>query len=301
MKCHMTWFVVGFLPFAVGGCATPEPGPGVLEHDGLPRSYHLHAPRDRPASAPLVMVLHGYGGTGDDMRTRYGWVELADREGFAVCFPEGTRDDRGRTFWNVGYEPHLGSEVDDTGFIVALVGHLQERHGLDAERTFATGLSNGGDLSIQLAARSPGTFAAIGPVVGTMMDDLYRACDPSIPTPMIAFNGTDDGITRFDGDLRNADGWGAYRSTPEVIELWSGLLGTTEVETVRLPDRAPQDGSVVEFERHHGADHGGELHFYRIVGGGHDWPGAHGNRDVDATVLIWSFFKAVGERSTPPD
>ena len=295
MKRHLPSFIVGCQLFVLGGCATPEDGPAVFEHDGLERSYHLHAPRDRPEEAPLVVVMHGYGGNGDSMRTQYGWVELADREGFAVCFPDGTVDDGGRPFWNVGYERHLESEVDDTAFIVALVGHLQERHDLDAERTFATGLSNGGDLSIQLSARASEHFAAIGPVVGTMMESLYRDCDPSIPRPMIAFNGTDDRITRFDGDIENADGWGPYRSMPEVVTLWSGLLGTTEVETIRLPDRAPDDGSVVEFERHHGADHGRELHLYRVVGGGHDWPGAYGNMDVDATELIWAFFESVGE------
>ena len=60
MKRHLPAFVVGCLLTPLTGCSTPETGPAVFEHDGLERSYHLHAPRDRPEEAPLVVVMHGY-------------------------------------------------------------------------------------------------------------------------------------------------------------------------------------------------------------------------------------------------
>jgi polyhydroxybutyrate depolymerase len=292
MKHHGLLIVLVCVLQLLAGCSTPPDGPGALHHDGMERAYHLHAGEDLPESAPLVVVMHGYGGNGAWVREHLGWVELADQEGFAVCFPEGTLDEQGNQFWNVGYERHLDSEIDDNAFIVTLVRHLQERHDLDPDRTFATGFSNGGDMSIQLAAVAPESFRAIGPVVGTMMEPLYASCSPDIPRPMIAFNGTDDQVTRFAGDLANDDGWGPYESTPNIIALWRDLNDTELVTTTTLPDLDPEDGSIVELERHHSNRHGREVRLYRVVGGGHDWPGVSGNMDVDATGEIWRFFES---------
>ena len=265
----------------------------LFEHDGIDRRYRLHLPGNLPADAPLVLVLHGYGGGGASMMNDYGWRELADQEGFAVVFPDGTRDQWNSRFWQVGYEFHLGLAVDDDDFLVALAGFLQQQHRLDPERTFVTGLSNGGDMSYQLACRHSDVFAGFAPVVGTMMDELYLECDPTFPRPILAMNGTADDITLFEGDPDNRDGWGAYRSIPEVVERWTGILSTPVLESATLPDAVPGDGSTIEFDRHRSFEHPREFRFYRVVNGGHDWPGRSGNMDIDATRDIWEFFASI--------
>lgn len=30
--------------------------------------------------------------------------------------------------------------------------------------------------------------------------------------------------------------------------------------------------------------------YYEVIGGGHDWPGAWGNQDINASEEIWQFF-----------
>ena len=74
---------------------------GSLRSEGAERSYILYRPEGLPAGAPLVVFLHGYGGRNDP--ARYGLNETADRHGFAVCYPEGAPDERGKRGWNVGY------------------------------------------------------------------------------------------------------------------------------------------------------------------------------------------------------
>ena len=264
-----------------------------FEHDGLQRRYRVHVPSDLEAGAPLVLVLHGYGGSGAGMQNNFGWPQLADERGFAVAFPDGTRDQWNSRFWNVGYEFHASETVDDDGFLVALSGHLQALHDLDPERTFVTGFSNGGDMSFQLACRRTDAFQGFAPVCGTMMDLLYVDCEPANPRPILAISGTADGITLFGGDMDNSDGWGAYRPMPEVIDLWKTLLDVPILETTTLPDIDPNDGSVIEHDCHRSKLHPRELRFYRVVGGDHDWPGRSGNMDIDATREIWDFFESI--------
>ena len=265
----------------------------IFEHDGLDRRYRLHLPDDLPENAPLVLVLHGYGGGGAGMQNNYGWTELADEMGFAAVFPDGTRDQWNSRFWQVGYEFHTNNDVDDDSFLVALVQALQTEHDLDPDRTFVTGLSNGGDMSYQLACRHSEVFAGFAPVVGTMMESLYVDCNPTQIRPILAMNGTDDDITLFDGDMDNSDGWGAYRPVPDVVELWSEIMETSILRSSTLPNTAPNDGSIIEFDRYQSKNHPCQFWFYRVVGGGHDWPGQYGNMDIDATREIWDFFAAI--------
>ena len=269
-----------------------------FEHDGLDRRYRIHLPDDLAENAPLVLVLHGYGGAGVGMMNQYGWTQLADEKGFAAIFPDGTRDQWNSRFWQVGYDFHANNDVDDDGFLVALVQAMQAEHGLDPLRTYVTGLSNGGDMSYQLACRHSEVFAGFAPVVGTMMESLYVDCNPTEIRPILAMNGTDDDVTLFDGDMDNSDGWGAYRPVPEVIELWSEIMETSILRSSTLPDTDPNDGSTIEFDRYRSKDHPCELWFYRVVGGGHDWPGQYGNMDIDATREIWDFFAAI--ENEPP-
>lgn len=86
------------------GTSSPRPVGMTVETctvDGLERTYRLYLPEGVPDNAPLVFVLHGYGGNFN--LDRYGMNEAADRHGFAVCYPQGVKDGRGKTCWNVGY------------------------------------------------------------------------------------------------------------------------------------------------------------------------------------------------------
>ena len=273
----------------LGGCATEPSGSGLHRFQG--RDYLLHVPASREKASPLVLVMHGYGGDAMWMRDELGWVELADAEGFVVCFPNGTLDRDGRRFWNVGYAMHEDSRIDDVDYLVELACHLQTVHALDPGATFASGFSNGADMSFLLACKAPETFHAIGPVAGTMMDALYRTATPSLPRSVIAFNGVRDRITRTDGDMDDVDGWGAYRSTSEVIAFWTGLddLPNHERRVLAAPDGASDPGGI-ELDRYWSPRHRREVRSYLLMDGGHDWPLATDGGGLDATSLIWEFF-----------
>src|SRR5438093_1377289 len=64
-------------------------------HDGKPRRYLIHQPAGQGDDAPLpvVMVLHGAGGTAAWTLGETGWAAKADHEGFLLVLPEGLRSD----------------------------------------------------------------------------------------------------------------------------------------------------------------------------------------------------------------
>ena len=103
-----------------------------------------------------------------------GMNTIADEYGFAVCYPNGTIDQSGNRFWNVGYNMHQNETVDDVDFLSLLAQHLQEEYHLSSQNTFSSGMSNGGDISYMLACQAPDIFSAIAPVAGCMMTWIYR-------------------------------------------------------------------------------------------------------------------------------
>ena len=308
-----TLLLVSSLCFALYGCgnektdASDSPNPDLetplppeplsetitIDFGGLERSVIVHIPEDTPANAPLVSVMHGYSSRASSIAGYSGFKEVADREKFIVAFPQGTTDAEGYPFFNVGYAFHDDVSVNDLGFIRFVVETLQDDYAASRQHVFATGMSNGGDMSFYLACEASDIFAAFAPVAGTMMQHIFQACSPEAHRPIMAVNGTADDVTYFNGDLENQDGWGIYLDMPTIVDLWRGLGQLDKAEESNLPDLAPNDGSQVVLKRYFSDEHPREFLLYQVENGGHDWPGVWGNMDLDTTGEIWKFFTKV--------
>ena len=266
-----------------------ESGEHILSHDGIDRTFVLYVPDNLPAGAPLVYVMHGYTNSPADIITYAGFREIADTHGVVVCYPRGTVDEWGYHFFSVGYEFHQNTAIDDVGFIRALNRHLQARLDLSSDHVFATGMSNGGEMSYLLACQASDLFAAIAPVAATMMKSFFDTCFPTQPMPVFAIHGTQDNITLYDGNLNDTQ-WGPYQGIPSIISFWSQHNGLSQIETKDLEDSRPSDGSTISFDRHYQQGSSTEVWLYRVDRGGHDWPGAWGNLDIESSEEIWRFF-----------
>ena len=262
-----------------------------FEHDGIDRQYIYYEPLDLNEQMPLVIVMHGFGGDANDIRNYSEMNQFANQYGFAVCYPRGTNDSEGYRFWNVGYAFHQNETVDDVGFLSELAGYLQLTHGLNPDYTFATGMSNGGDMCYMLACQAYDTFKAVAPVAGMILQDILDECDNSPPIPLFEIHGSQDSVTPISGDPNNNDGWGAYPSIPFTIDYFSEKNECTTVVTETLPNTDTSDGSYVLSEKHLNGINNNEVWFYKVVGGGHDWPGAWGNMDINAGEEAWLFFQ----------
>ena len=272
-----------------GSCVSPL----IFNWDKIDREYLLYTPPGIEKNAPLVFVFHGYSGSAIDIMEYCGMNDVADENGFAVCYPQGTQDDWGNNFFNVGYDFQNNIEIDDVSFIVALAEYLQDTHQLNSINTFSTGMSNGGDFSYLLACQASGTFRAIAPVAGTMMEEIYNNCNPTESVPVFETHGTDDDVTYYDGDPQNEDGWGVYLDIPTIMEYWVNQNNVSNLLIDTIPDNVPWDNSIIERHIYSSENSTNEVWLYKVINGGHDWPGPSswgGNMDVNISEEIWEFF-----------
>ena len=79
-----------------------------LEYAGIKRSYIVHIPPGYNGNkpVPLVIVLHGLGGTAKYMELTTGMYDKSDAEGFIVVYPEGVGNS-----WNAILAQGLWMEV----------------------------------------------------------------------------------------------------------------------------------------------------------------------------------------------
>ena len=262
-----------------------------FEHEGINRQYIYYEPIELDEQKPLVFVMHGFTGDASGIKNYSGMNQIADQYGFAVCYPRGTNDSGGNRFWNVGYAFHEDETVNDVGFLTELATYLQINYDLNPDFTFATGMSNGGEMCYMLACQANDTFKAVAPVAGMILQDILDECQDSNPIPIFEIHGSEDNITPISGDPYNNDGWGAYPSIPFTINYFSEKNECSTLQTETLPDIDLSDGSYVVSEKHLNGINNNEVWYYEIIGGGHDWPGAWGNMDINAGEEAWLFFQ----------
>lgn len=250
------------------------------------RTYLLHLPKNLKKNAPLVFVLHGYEGNAGP--EGYGMDEVSDKYGFAVCYPQGEKDERENPCWNVGYPFQKNMKIDDVDFLCKLAKHLQKKHGLSRENTFCTGFSNGGEMCYILACQRPDVFSAVAPIAGLTMEWLYKSCPcPTNPVPVFEVHGTKDKTSEWDGDLKNQGGWGAYMPVPLAIHFWVAANRCTREITDTLPKINQNSGHQVISHKFINGVGGNEVWLYKIVNGTHSW----GSNDINTSEEIWNFFK----------
>ena len=281
-----------------------------LTHDGLERHYRVIAPDRQPATPggwPLVLVLHGGGGTGDYMVRVSGFDDLARREGFVAVFPDAVEK-----HWNDGRGaaalPAQGANVDDVGFLLAMIDRVGRALPIDPSRIYALGPSNGGMMVQRLACEASGRFAALTTVIASMPEPLTTSCLPRQPVSMLIINGTADPMMPYEGGevgMGRRDR-GRVISTRATVDFWVQVNGCSgAADNVVLPDKDPGDGVLIRASRWQECWAGSEVLLYAMDGAGHRWPGAPRAgmpilkrfmgplaMDIDATREIWAFFRA---------
>ena len=275
-------------------------------HEGIQREYLIHVPDNLNNDSPIVFVIHGYTGSAEGIAAYSGMNSISEREGFIAVYPQGTIDSYGNAFFNVSYGFNNESTINDVSFIRELVKLISQEFNLKRKKAFATGMSNGGEMTYLLACTSSDLFKAVAPVAGVLMKGLKDSCELSSPVPVFEIHGTADKISLYEGDLNNEKGWGAYYDLPSTIDFFAKRYQLVNKSVKQITSKESGADYDIFFERHWTDDLEEEVWMYRIEGGRHVWPGKRlrwrdepmarlyfgtGNEDINASEEVWAFFK----------
>ena len=275
-----------------------------LEFGGAKRSYLLLDASHGGAAAPLVLLLHGGGGSGATMIVR--WQAKAAAEGLILVAPNGTGRRAGSGTWNAGgcCGEAMTSGRDDVRFVGAVLDDVSKSARVDAGRVYVAGLSNGAMLAHRVAIAYPGRLAGAAVVAGALFGGEPA---PRVPVPMLIMHGMKDQVVGFDGGMSPTRLVARAQSKPfepvsYAVDFWrraNGCVGAPSVATVA--------DVTTEISKDCGA--GAEVRFYRLASAGHGWPGTgaggaggaqrQGDDGIDATDVIWEFFKTHARGAGP--
>jgi polyhydroxybutyrate depolymerase len=301
-----------------------EPPPNLVAAsmvvDGRERRWWTAIPLEgappTPGPRPLLLALHGGGGTAPGMAALTGLADRGPAAGYHVVFPEGV--DRG---WNDerGASGVAARErVDDGRFLGALVERLASTGEVDPARVAMCGISNGAFMSEHVARYGLVRVQSIGLVAGTASEQSRgQQPRPSGPVQVVMIEGTDDGVVPYGGGP--IDPLGQLRRNPERPRRWvtgepgrrRGVAEPAEVvagdwvEANGLPaapaiDAVGAPGDLAVDRVGWRAAGRPSVTLYRVHGGGHTWPGGpqylpprvvgHVARSFDATAVLLRAF-----------
>lgn len=295
------------------GARAPEARCESLRHDGRVRTYRIYVPPRLAAAVPLLLVLHGGGGAGAGMEalTARGFNRRADEAGAIVVYPDGVGH-----FWNDGrHDPGsqaVADNVDDVGFLKALVAALAARYPVDRARVFVTGMSNGGMMTLRLACEARDVFSGFVAVASSLNEQLAASCEATGIARLALIDGTLDPIVPWAGGSVAVLGTARGRviGAPRSFALFLAAARCRTERTEPPLDQVADDGTQLTLHVGEDCAGGAEVRLYELDGGGHAWPGGlryapewligKVSRELDATDETWRFLGlAAGKRPGP--
>lgn len=263
------------------GAASPDgaaPADGGALPDGgamageLPRNL---GPAERPARLtvpathdgvtplPVLVSLHGYGGSGTLQNGFLGVARAASEHGMYVITPNGTQDSSSRRFWNATPAccDFAGDTVDDVAYLTSLLDELEAL--APVSDIYFFGHSNGGFMSYRMACELAPRISAIASLAGSdYLSDT--TCVPSEPVSVLQIHGDADGTISYLGS-------GGYPSASDTVARWAGRASC---------EPEPQGGEALDLEgsipgpetsvlRYAEGCIGAEASLWTMQGGGH--------------------------------
>lgn len=195
---------------------------------GQQRTAYLHVPANLALvrSHPLVLGYHGGAGNAEGYIQQSGIFAKGEQAGFIVVCPQGTAllGTNNHRVWNSGPEYVTATRnADDVAFTAALIDEVSARYPIDPKRVYATGFSNGAQMSYRLALELSERIAAIATMSGGRLAEGSR---PTHPVALIHFHGTADGFYPLEGGLGpHSVGHAPHVAIRAVIREWLQFNG----------------------------------------------------------------------------
>ena len=209
-----------------------------VDHAGRGDRTVLVAPPDFvDGKTPLIVSLHGFGGSSADQAAYVPFHERVSADGFALLLPNGMMDAEGNRFWNPTDECCDGgkSGEDDVAYLTELVEAARQVKEFGAVYFF--GYSNGGFMAHHMACKGLPGLVAVASLAGTSYVD-ESSCEGAPAVSALHVHGTDDGVILYDGDAteegQKGDGdTGFYVGAEDMARRWSERAGCEWTDDVQ--------------------------------------------------------------------
>lgn len=260
-----------------------------MEFDGLERCWFTHIPSgyDPQVQHPLLVNLHGFGGTNSELYNYSQFDAIAEAHNVVVMYPQGIENS-----WNAGWccGEAKDSGIDDVGFILSAIEAVQANHSIDASRIYSTGHSNGCAMTHKLANEASSTLAAAGCMALYLLEDPHPSYTPvslievhGVLDAVIPYGTSYSSSMYFDGSLDGEEG------AIQNIMDWGNMNGC--VGNGNLPKMFKQyaDYSIMGYDD---CDAGTEVKLVTL-NYAHHVPYTNSDVDnptnVDTVQIVWDF------------
>lgn len=256
---------------------------------GITRDYKLYIPASYSSTAavPLVINLHGLGSDNFQQMFYGDFRPIADTANFIIVHPQGTYESTTlmANYWNA----YFGGTVDDMSFLSELIDTISSNYNIDVNRIHSTGMSNGGFMSLALAAGLHDKIASVASITGSMSQLFPVTPNNNYPISVLQIQGTSDSTVKYAGDANT-------QSIASVLNYWISHNNTSTTPVIdSVPDINTTDNCTAIKYTYGGGTNNTEVIHYKIVGGEHTWPGSAfrigiTNQDINASKVAWDFF-----------
>ncbi|MHC4080877.1 MAG: hypothetical protein ACYS15_14645 [Planctomycetota bacterium] len=282
----------------VSSLAQPVGADAFIDFGRGPIPVHIPASYDGTSPTPLVILLHGYTNTGQDVENWMQFAALVDELEFLYLYPTGTSDLLGNPFWNATDAccNLFGSGVDDSAYLLNIIQQMQALYNVDARSIHFAGHSNGGFMSYRMACDHANLVASIASFAGATFLDPAD-CAPVEPVYTLQIHGTSDDVINYNGGCIPLGG--CYPGAVQTVETWAGydgcsLVGEPQPDMLDIDAGIPGDETtVVRYDD--GCLPGGSAELWTIAGGSHS-----PNLSADFNRLVLEYLLAHPKPSPCP-
>ncbi len=283
------------------------------------REYAFYIPKKHTQKMPLVVILHGGGGTIEGTLGLNGrhsphklWLDLADGQNIALLIPQATKGPDGKPHWNdCRANAKVTPNVDDVKFINTAIDSMLKSYDIDSNRIYIYGISNGGLMTFRMLSETPDRFAAAAAIIASFPANSKCSSAPSKPIPIMLVNGTADPLIHYDGGYigQNTTQYGSTVPVDSTLNFWLELNQCDSIAHREKIDKTPDDNCYIE-EYFYKSKIGDDVLFLKVVGGGHTtpsisehyskaWLAIVGNQDYDIETVyeLWDFFQGKTRRA----
>jgi poly(hydroxyalkanoate) depolymerase family esterase len=186
-------------------------------------AMYSYQPDGLPASAPLVVLLHGCTQDATGYFTNSGWRKYADQWKFALVLPQQSTSNNSSKCFN-WFEPGDNKRGQgEAASIRSMVSYAVANYGIDASRIFVSGLSAGGVMTSVMLAAYPDVFAA-----GSVVAGIPYGCANSLSEATTCQYSPPTKTPQQWGDLARA-GYSGYTGPYPRVAIWHGTSDSTVV------------------------------------------------------------------------